>query len=351
LARPPLHAAREAPGTAAWAALERSPAPSQLIVLAYHRIAARASEAYCNDVVTAPASRLDEQVRALKRRHAIVGEDEALAIIGGRHTRRGTALLLTFDDGYLDNLTVAAPVLSAHGVRGLFFLVTGFLDDPWQVPWWDRIAWLVRHCRGRTLVLEPPTGLSLSIDEGSCEAVTRRLIRLHRYLAPADAAAMLEALERCAGASLPASRNRLLMGWDEARRLRALGHDIGAHTCTHPALSMLAIGAQRAELSEPLRAMELRLGVRPRTLAYPYGVAEAIGPDAARLAREAGYEAAFSFYGGSNVVGRTDRYDVRRIELPLDAGALTTRATIATLAAARGLLSPRRGPGRGSALS
>lgn len=36
--------------------------------------------------------------------------------------------LVTFDDGYADNFTEAAPVLARHGIKALFFLTTAFLE-------------------------------------------------------------------------------------------------------------------------------------------------------------------------------------------------------------------------------
>lgn len=46
-------------------------------------------------------------------------------------------VLVTFDDGYRDNLTHAAPILAAHGVRAVFFVVTDWIgrssaSDPRQ---------------------------------------------------------------------------------------------------------------------------------------------------------------------------------------------------------------------------
>ena len=36
--------------------------------------------------------------------------------------------VITFDDGYADNRTVALPILQAHGLTATFFVATGFLD-------------------------------------------------------------------------------------------------------------------------------------------------------------------------------------------------------------------------------
>lgn len=47
------------------------------------------------------------------------------------------ALAVTFDDGYLDNYTTAAPILDNHGVPACFFVVSDFIGSS-RLPWWDQ---------------------------------------------------------------------------------------------------------------------------------------------------------------------------------------------------------------------
>ena len=49
------------------------------------------------------------------------------------------AIAVTFDDGYLDNLTRAKPSLSATGVPATIFVVTSCLATK-QPFWWDQLA-------------------------------------------------------------------------------------------------------------------------------------------------------------------------------------------------------------------
>ena len=46
------------------------------------------------------------------------------------------AVGISFDDGYLDNLTVAAPLLSKCGAPATFFVTTRWLESPGEY-WWD----------------------------------------------------------------------------------------------------------------------------------------------------------------------------------------------------------------------
>lgn len=318
-------------------AIEHLPSPGQLIVVNYHRIGSRDETLFDPEVITTSAEALDAQISALRKYYAIVDEAEALDLVSRAHAGRGKAILLTFDDGYLDNLQLAVPVLRANGVKALFFLVTSFLDDPWQIPWWDRIAWLVRLCKGRTLTLSRPDTFDTGvIGDANVTATIREVLRRYREAPAADAAILLAELEACAGIApgqRPDTRERLLMNWEEAGELRDHGMDIGLHTHTHPILAKLPAAAQRHELATCRQLIQERLGIKPRSLAYPVGSPAAFGPDTMRIAREIGCEAAFSFYGGSNIAGRMERFDVRRVEFTEDASPTRARAAVALLSA------------------
>jgi peptidoglycan/xylan/chitin deacetylase (PgdA/CDA1 family) len=69
--------------------------------------------------------------------------DEAIDIAHGNVPARNR-VLVTFDDGYLDNYTVAFPILRSLGVQGVFFLPTAFVGTG-ELPWWDIIV----ECLGR----------------------------------------------------------------------------------------------------------------------------------------------------------------------------------------------------------
>lgn len=49
----------------------------------------------------------------------------------------GGSLVITFDDGYLDNREVAAPILRAHGLPACFFVASGLIESS-RIPEWDR---------------------------------------------------------------------------------------------------------------------------------------------------------------------------------------------------------------------
>ncbi|MBP2705180.1 polysaccharide deacetylase family protein [Microbispora sp. RL4-1S] len=78
--------------------------------------------------------------------------------------------------------------------------------------------------------------------------------------------------------------------------IQKAGHEIGGHTLTHPYLTQLSFEQQRAEICDD-RAALLKMGLRVRTFAYPYGALDA---GAKQAARQCGYNAARTVGGLSN---------------------------------------------------
>lgn len=100
-------------------------------VLMYHSISTRDEPAPTDFVVSVRAFRA--QLKHLqKRRYQTRNVDDVLA--GKPATPDRPAVLLTFDDGYLDNYTVALPLLLEHGFTATVFPVADFRR---RENWWD----------------------------------------------------------------------------------------------------------------------------------------------------------------------------------------------------------------------
>ena len=99
------------------------------------------------------------------------------------------------------------------------------------------------------------------------------------------------------------------LAWRDIERWRARGFDFGSHTATHPRLPWLSEASARRELVRSRDALARALGEPCLALSYPFGAA---GDREFELAREAGYDAAFTLapaWGGDAMaVPRTPVY-------------------------------------------
>jgi hypothetical protein len=129
--------------------LSKLPARDSLLVLDYHRIGDPDDDLFDPGVFSATADQLNDQIAYLKRYVSVITLEEALAFVEGtlKDRTRRCRVLITFDDGYLDNYRIAFPVLRSHGVQGVFFLATSMVGSC-HVPWWDHIAYVVKTAGG-----------------------------------------------------------------------------------------------------------------------------------------------------------------------------------------------------------
>jgi peptidoglycan/xylan/chitin deacetylase (PgdA/CDA1 family) len=105
------------------------------LVLMYHRVADAAIDPW--GLCVSPAN-FREQMRVLAEMAEPVPLDRLTETLrSGRSAKPVVAV--TFDDGYLDNLTAAKPVLDEFDIPATVFIATG-LTGTTRPLWWDRLA-------------------------------------------------------------------------------------------------------------------------------------------------------------------------------------------------------------------
>jgi peptidoglycan/xylan/chitin deacetylase (PgdA/CDA1 family) len=155
-------------------------------ILCYHHITNGSSEGASEFTVSVSA--LDRQMALLRRlgfRSYTLGE-LIRAFEHGQPVRRG--VVLTFDDGYRDTCTAAAPVLHAHGFKATVFAVTDYVgrtmepDEERTFATWDELRAL--RAQGWEIGLHTATHADLGTADGDtlrCEVLEASRV-LHRRI-------------------------------------------------------------------------------------------------------------------------------------------------------------------------
>ena len=195
---------------------------------------------------------------------------------------RGRLLAITFDDGFADNLEIAAPILQRLGVPAAFFVSTRCIDDG-TVPWPDEAyarAWALDSSQLRRLAARLAPGRPARTRIEGVHALVHGL----KYASPEMRERVIAALPP------PAIDAGRLLSWEDARTLDQRGFEIGSHGMTHAPLTDLDDDALRAELVDSRSQIQTRLGVECLSIAYPDNRADA---RVVLAARNAGYELGF----------------------------------------------------------
>lgn len=296
--------------------LRRLMAWEGVLTLAYHRIGTPGDSPFDHDVYSASAENFEHQLRVLKS-HCDVIHPRDLADV--RRRGKGRHAIITFDDGYRDNYTVALPILRSLGVTATFFVCTGYVDNP-RAAWWDETAWMLRRSRRETIDLRPWLPVPLSLAPDAMASSIRQVLFVLKKLTEDKTASFLHAIAEATGSGRcpdEAARENW-MTWPMIRELHADGMAIGGHTVRHPILARCDVDRQRQEITECGRRLREEIGASMRWFAYPRGKRDSFTAETKRCLADAGVEWAFSYYGGLQRLDQWDPYDVPRASVELE---------------------------------
>jgi peptidoglycan/xylan/chitin deacetylase (PgdA/CDA1 family) len=208
---------------------------------------------YCHYVFPDQACDFRRLLITLQRLGRFVDTGECLDLLEQRRPVDGRLFHLSFDDGFRNHRTVAAPILDELGIKAAFFVPTAVVGAPS-----DEVA---RYCRR----IEYPAAIEM-------------------------------------------------MDWDDVLTLHAAGHEIGSHTRTHARFSELSADPARLhdEIADSRDDLARRLGAAPATISWPFGGRTDADPASLAAVRAAGYRACFGAFRGTMVPGRTDLFAIPR---------------------------------------
>ena len=241
------------------------------------------------------------------------------------HLQRGVALrprsvLVTFDDGYRNNLTNAAPLLLKYGTPALFNITTGYIDRT-DVLWPDEVNLRVLGWPHSSMPYpSPENGFSkVQVPLTVAERITLadRTRADCKKLSEEDRLIYLDTLREVACPGLE-QRDRELydfLTWDDVRSLGAAGFDVGSHTVNHPILTQVDAKQLESELVESKVRIEAETRKRCNCLVYPNGQVTDFNQDVEHAAKRAGYMLAFSATGSYTSLN-DGHYALSRISVP-----------------------------------
>lgn len=251
--------------------------PRKAVVLMYHRVLPAGSGSFSHAGIVVTPETFDLHMAFLARHFRMLTLAQFKQELSDS-CFRPRACLVTFDDGWWDNLQYALPVLQKHGIPAIVFVSTGFIGTT-DTFWQEQLARLIQL---------------VAIREGDNSAVLREIgfhaarnakpdvirLRAREFVTslktrePAVVRDMIQRLKAALGedsVSLVPGADRF-MTWDEIDLLRRCGLVmIGSHAHSHTRLSTLGYNGARDEL-EKSRQELTRHGIsNVCACAYPNG--------------------------------------------------------------------------------
>lgn len=313
-----------------WIGLNKLARVSQLwnglIVLNYHRVGESNNSMFDHDLWSASAEDFDQQIRFLSLNYDMIRIQDLDRIW---KERRGRYVLVTFDDGYIDNYEWAFPILKSYNSAATFFLTTGFLDER-KVAWWDEIAWMVRSSTQAVLAANQWTGEAVSLESADANRSIKILLGVYKNLPGEKTESYLNFLaEQTGSGRCPQDiADQVWMTWDMIREMSQAGMDIGGHTVTHPILANHSAERQKIEIENCKQRIEAEIGQTISAFSYPVGGKNCFDDRTRDCLEQAGYHWGFSYYGGFSSLDQPDHWDIPRIAVESDETAALFRTSV-----------------------
>ena len=299
---------------------ERMAHPSGAIMLMYHSVATDEDALFIDPPNRIAPVLFDRQMAFLRRHRRVVSYSQLVDCIAAGDTPPAGTVCITFDDGYRDNLTVAAPILARHGLPATLFVATGYVYRQ-QMQWADALHSHFRLRCAHRLVL-PRIGLeSVDLSSGTAERQRARTA-LHRHLLAATLDEREAVLEQVAQQLQPhGERPRITLSWDDVRELRGRypTFELGGHTRDHIDLRSHTGQLAAEEITGCARDLERETGETARDFSFPYG---RWCPLTQGLVREAGWRSAVGAGTAVRIGATSDRFALPRVNAPSSMTAL-----------------------------
>ena len=182
---------------------------------------------------------------------------------------------ITFDDGFQNNLTVAAPILNKYQVPATFYVTTDFIDRN-LMSCKDRIDWAVEKTSITKINLPWLTNEILFSSVESKVELLKEIRNKVKYDRSIDTHKLADDIQKKLDLTLTYSNSSHIdkkLTWSELKYLSTLpGVTIGEHTHTHAVMSFLNDKDLNKEISKSLELIKKNIGITSRHYSYPEGL-------------------------------------------------------------------------------
>ncbi len=234
-------------------------------VLLYHRVTTLESDPQLLSV--SPAN-FNAQLKWLKEEYNVLTVEQFSHCLLNKKRFPKNSVLITFDDGYADNLLEALPVLEKHKIQALFYIATATLNTSNEY-WWDAVE--------RILLLTKKD-----------EKKYRELLPTLRSMNAKDRDKLILQWAQELGSTGGRETHRALTFYELKKLSKSPSAVVGAHTHGHPSLAALSYSEQMDEINTSVSTLEGLLAKQITHFSFPFGTANDFNSNTIKVCKELG---------------------------------------------------------------
>jgi len=289
--------------------------PKGVYCFNYHRVGQASESFYDPNVFSCNEENFEKHLQFYKKDFDLITVDELNSLTNSKTRLKSRFALITFDDGYIDNYSLAFPLLKANNVPAVFFIATDFIEKD-ILPWWDEIAFLVKNSSQNSVQLEN-WHTPISLKEKSKESNVKDVLQRIKTDTSNTMAKNIENLKKSLGLEPDyfTPHKDLFMTWDMLKEMQANGMTIGSQSCSHSIMSHLSIEDQKYEALNSKKILSEKMNSEINSFAYPVGGISAFTQATENILLESEYSLGFSFIAGINRNLEGSRFHLKRFSV------------------------------------
>ncbi|NHJ86600.1 MAG: polysaccharide deacetylase family protein, partial [Asgard group archaeon] len=240
------------------------------------------------------------QIEYIVRNYNVISLNEYITYCEMKEKLPPKSIILTIDDGYKSNYTLAYPVFKEFDIPATIFLTTDFIDNKNHL-WVDRLEYAVNKTKKKNLKLKIADKKEFfDIDTYSGKIICDKSIR-HKLKSMNDAiiGKIIHEVENKLEVKLSETVNMPPiyepLEWDQiSKMINTSKIDIGSHTHKHLLLANYDIEVIENELSLSKKIIERKTGINTELFCYPNGAVGDFNKKTKIAIKESGYSCALT---------------------------------------------------------
>lgn len=282
------------------------PNSSVCLILTYHRVFDLKSDPH---EIAVSKENFKKQMTYIKNRYNVITLDQ---LIDHKKTKSlpKKSIIITFDDGYVDNLINAVPVLEELQIPATIYIATDYIDS--NSPfWWDLLGDFLE----KKLNQIKPADLEINENIFYKWKSANLSFEIHKHLKYLSTTNRNKLLTSMFKKYNYKAENHTLGRCVTSKELKKLHQNsyitIGAHTQTHPLLRHEIVNNQYKEIFNSKTKLETTLTTTINHFSIPFGEFNDYSINTIKLVKKSGYQTCVTTNKGL-VMNSSSNFSLRR---------------------------------------
>lgn len=245
----------------------------KVIIIMYHNFNESKNNAHKN--VCLNINSFEKQIKYLKKYYNVISLEKLIDYIKSKQKIPNYSVVITFDDGYMNNYTLAYPLLKKYNVHASIFLtVNNIKNDTWL--WVNKLEYIISTTEKTSIDINiPDTGtLHLNLQDTSKKKDAYHTLKeLLKNLHPKELKRLLIQIQKKFEVEIDYKviDNYKMLNFQVIKKMSPRLVDFGSHTLTHPILTKLTHAEYKNEIINSKTTLEKILNRKVKFFCYPNG--------------------------------------------------------------------------------